>query len=113
MTNFFWVCFRTCLLCTLKHCATILEIVKGKGIEVRFHGRGKNEASHYCGQCEVSFWVSFWGKVFHLIFPTGRSFQYPIYKGTGEETRCSLYGLRQKAISQFRGICYPGGVQNE
>jgi hypothetical protein len=22
-------------------------------VEVRFHGRGKNEASHYCGQCEV------------------------------------------------------------
>lgn len=29
-------------------------MVKSKGIEVRFHGRGKNEASHYCGQCEVS-----------------------------------------------------------
>jgi len=38
---------------TLKHCALILEMVKSKGIEVRFHGRGKNEASHYCGQCEV------------------------------------------------------------
>lgn len=33
----------------------ILEFVKSKGIEVRFHGRAKNEASHYCGQCEVSF----------------------------------------------------------
>lgn len=30
-----------------------LEYVKAKGVEVRFHGRGKNEASHYCGQCEV------------------------------------------------------------
>lgn len=30
-----------------------LEYVKSKGVEVRFHGRGKNEASHYCGQCEV------------------------------------------------------------
>lgn len=32
----------------------ILEFVKTKGIEVKFHGRAKNEASHYCGQCEVS-----------------------------------------------------------
>lgn len=32
----------------------ILEFVKSKGIEVRFHGRAKNEASHYCGQCDVS-----------------------------------------------------------
>lgn len=39
---------------TLRHVVAILEYVKSKGIEVRFHGRGKNEASHYCGQCEVS-----------------------------------------------------------
>lgn len=32
-----------------------LEYVKSKGIEVKFHGRSKNEASHYCGQCEVSY----------------------------------------------------------
>lgn len=32
----------------------ILEFVRHKGIDVKFHGRGKNEASHYCGQCEVS-----------------------------------------------------------
>lgn len=31
----------------------MIEFVKSKGIEIRFHGRGKNEASHYCGQCEV------------------------------------------------------------
>lgn len=46
--------YRNCLLRTLRHCAMILEHVKSKGVEVRFHGRGKNEASHYCGQCEVS-----------------------------------------------------------
>lgn len=39
---------------TLRHVLATLEYVKSKGIEVRFHGRGKNEASHYCGQCEVS-----------------------------------------------------------
>lgn len=39
---------------TLRYTMATLEYVKGKGVEVRFHGRGKNEASHYCGQCEVS-----------------------------------------------------------
>lgn len=32
----------------------VLDYVKSKGIEVKFHGRAKNEASHYCGVCEVS-----------------------------------------------------------
>lgn len=44
---------KNCLLRTMRHCCLILEFVKSKGVEVRFHGRGKNEASHYCGQCEV------------------------------------------------------------
>lgn len=39
---------------TLRHVITTLEYVKSKNVEVRFHGRAKNEASHYCGQCEVS-----------------------------------------------------------
>lgn len=39
---------------TLRHVVATLEYVKSKNVEVRFHGRGKNEASHYCGQCEVS-----------------------------------------------------------
>ncbi|XP_046672400.1 histone demethylase UTY isoform X2 [Homalodisca vitripennis] len=51
---------KNCLLRTLRHCAKILEYVKSKGVEVRFHGRGKNEASHYCGQCEV--------EVFNILF---------------------------------------------
>lgn len=51
---------KSCLLRTLKHCALILEFVKAKGVEVRFHGRGKNEASHYCGQCEM--------EVFNILF---------------------------------------------
>ncbi|XP_055613171.1 lysine-specific demethylase 6A-like [Uranotaenia lowii] len=51
---------KTCLMQTLRHCMQILEYVKTKGIEVRFHGRGKNEASHYCGQCEV--------EVFNILF---------------------------------------------
>ena len=51
---------KNCLMRTLSHCALILEFVKSKGVEVRFHGRGKNEASHYCGQCEV--------EVFNILF---------------------------------------------
>ncbi|XP_054265858.1 histone demethylase UTY-like isoform X2 [Macrosteles quadrilineatus] len=51
---------KHCLLRTLRHCAMILEYVKSRGVEVRFHGRGKNEASHYCGQCEV--------EVFNILF---------------------------------------------
>uniref|UniRef100_A0A1B6EEM7 JmjC domain-containing protein n=2 Tax=Clastoptera arizonana TaxID=38151 RepID=A0A1B6EEM7_9HEMI len=51
---------KNCLLRTLKHCSMILEFVKARGVEVRFHGRGKNEASHYCGQCEV--------EVFNILF---------------------------------------------
>lgn len=43
-----------CLLQTLKNVMHTLEYIKARGVEVRFHGRGKNEASHYCGQCEVS-----------------------------------------------------------
>ncbi|XP_066581045.1 lysine-specific demethylase 6A isoform X2 [Prorops nasuta] len=51
---------KNCLLRTMKQCCLILEFVKSKGVEVRFHGRGKNEASHYCGQCEI--------EVFNILF---------------------------------------------
>nr|XP_049464117.1 histone demethylase UTY isoform X2 [Anopheles coluzzii]XP_049464118.1 histone demethylase UTY isoform X2 [Anopheles coluzzii] len=51
---------KTCLMQTMKHCMQVLEYVKSLHIEVRFHGRGKNEASHYCGQCEV--------EVFNVLF---------------------------------------------
>ncbi|KAJ8684168.1 hypothetical protein QAD02_019960 [Eretmocerus hayati] len=51
---------KNCLLRTMKHCFFILEFIKSKGVEVRFHGRGKNEASHYCGHCEI--------EVFNILF---------------------------------------------
>jgi len=38
---------------SLIQCFKLLEFVKSKNVEVRFHGRSPNEASHYCGQCEV------------------------------------------------------------
>lgn len=46
--------FRMCLCQSLKNVLHIQEYVKSRGVEIRFNGRGKNEASHYCGQCEVS-----------------------------------------------------------
>ncbi|XP_018569203.1 lysine-specific demethylase 6A isoform X2 [Anoplophora glabripennis] len=51
---------KNCLLRTLTKCCRILEFVKNRGVEVKFHGRGKNEASHYCGQCEI--------EVFNILF---------------------------------------------
>ncbi|XP_053677478.1 histone demethylase UTY isoform X2 [Anopheles nili] len=51
---------KTCLMQTIKHCMQVLEYVKSLHMEVRFHGRGKNEASHYCGQCEL--------EVFNVLF---------------------------------------------
>ncbi|XP_020287358.1 histone demethylase UTY-like [Pseudomyrmex gracilis] len=51
---------KNCLLRTMRQCCLILEFVRSKRIEMRFHGRGKNEASHYCGQCEI--------EVFNVLF---------------------------------------------
>lgn len=51
--------FRMCLCQSLKTVFHIQEYVKSKGVEIRFNGRGKNEASHYCGQCEVSCLIAF------------------------------------------------------
>lgn len=51
---------KKCLMRTLRQCSMILEFVKHKGVDVKFHGRGKNEASHYCGQCEI--------EVFNILF---------------------------------------------
>ncbi|XP_034129722.1 histone demethylase UTY isoform X3 [Drosophila guanche] len=51
---------KMCLLQTLKNILHTQEYVKFKGVEIRFNGRGKNDASHYCGQCEV--------EVFNVLF---------------------------------------------
>ena len=45
---------------TLRQTQLTLQFVRSKGIQVRFHGRAKNEASHYCGQCEE--------EVFNVLF---------------------------------------------
>lgn len=45
---------------TLRHTQLTLQFVRSKGVQVRFHGRGKNEPAHYCGQCEE--------EVFNILF---------------------------------------------
>lgn len=46
-----------CLMCSLRQCGITLEFIKVKKIQTRFHGRGKNEASHYCHDCDVSYFL--------------------------------------------------------
>lgn len=50
---------KNCLLRTMRYCSLILEFARNKNVEVKFHGRAKNESSHYCGQCEVSLSIFF------------------------------------------------------
>lgn len=47
---------RTCLLQTLRAAAGTLQAVRARGVPVRFHGRARGEASHYCGACEREVW---------------------------------------------------------
>ncbi|KAG7311011.1 hypothetical protein JYU34_003864 [Plutella xylostella] len=47
---------RTCLMQTLRAAQGTLAAVKAKGVPIRFHGRAKGEASHYCGVCEREVW---------------------------------------------------------
>ncbi|ALC39189.1 Utx [Drosophila busckii] len=51
---------KQCLCQSLKNVYHLQEYVKSKGVQIRFNGRGKNEASHYCGQCEE--------EVFNVLF---------------------------------------------
>ncbi|KAF2362119.1 JmjC domain [Trinorchestia longiramus] len=51
-TKFFEL-IKTCLMRSLKQVFLTLDFVRMCGIEPRFHGRARNEASHYCGVCEI------------------------------------------------------------
>ncbi|XP_053201703.1 lysine-specific demethylase 6A-like [Panonychus citri] len=51
---------KICLLRSLKCCQMIMDFVASCGREIRWHGRGKNEAAHYCVDCEV--------EVFNILF---------------------------------------------
>lgn len=54
---------KYCLLRTLKQCQLTIDFIKSLDLEIRFHGRGKNEASHYCVNCEL--------EVFNILFVKG------------------------------------------
>ncbi|XP_050555060.1 lysine-specific demethylase 6A isoform X5 [Spodoptera frugiperda] len=47
---------RTCLLQTMRAAAGTLAAVRARNVPVRFHGRARGEASHYCGACEREVW---------------------------------------------------------
>lgn len=47
---------RTCLAQTLRAAAGTLSAVRARGVPIRFHGRARGEASHYCGTCEREVW---------------------------------------------------------
>ncbi|XP_045491735.1 lysine-specific demethylase 6A isoform X2 [Colias croceus] len=47
---------RLCLLQTLRAAAGTLAAVRARAVPVRFHGRARGEASHYCGACEREVW---------------------------------------------------------
>ncbi|XP_017476900.1 PREDICTED: lysine-specific demethylase 6A-like [Rhagoletis zephyria] len=51
---------KSVLLRSFKHCLMVVNFVKSLGHEIQWHGRGKNEPSHYCANCEV--------EVFHILF---------------------------------------------
>lgn len=48
-----FVDFRTTLMRTMSQCFKFLEFARENKVEVKYHGRLKNDASHYCGLCEV------------------------------------------------------------
>lgn len=45
--------FRSCLMRSLRQIRFTLDFVEELGLEVKWHGRGENEAAHYCNDCEV------------------------------------------------------------
>ncbi|XP_066953112.1 lysine-specific demethylase 6A isoform X3 [Macrobrachium rosenbergii] len=51
---------KGCLIRSLRQVCLSLDFVKLCGLETKFHGRTRNEASHYCGICEI--------EVFNVLF---------------------------------------------
>ena len=41
------------LMRTLRQVILTLDYLKSRGVEVKFHGRNRNEPAHYCTQCEI------------------------------------------------------------
>lgn len=54
ITNLLFFCDnRSCLMRSLRQIRFTLDFVEDLGLEVKWHGRGENEAAHYCNDCEV------------------------------------------------------------
>ncbi|XP_065925044.1 lysine-specific demethylase 6A isoform X3 [Magallana gigas] len=51
---------KSCLMRSLRQIRFTLDFVEELGLEVKWHGRGENEAAHYCNDCEV--------EVFDILF---------------------------------------------
>ncbi|XP_011672931.2 lysine-specific demethylase 6A isoform X3 [Strongylocentrotus purpuratus] len=62
---------KYCLLRSLKYIQMTKEYLKDMGIEVHWHGRAKNEAAHYCTNCEV--------EVFDILFTTEKDKKYEVH----------------------------------
>ncbi|XP_022258261.1 lysine-specific demethylase 6A-like [Limulus polyphemus] len=51
---------KYCLMKTLQMCQLSIDLMKTLNKDIRWHGRGKNETAHYCGNCEL--------EVFNILF---------------------------------------------
>ncbi|KAG9508490.1 Lysine-specific demethylase 6A, partial [Fragariocoptes setiger] len=55
---FVWI--KSCLMRTLKYCQFVVDFVEKCGQEIKWHGKDRNEATHYCTSCEF--------EVFNILF---------------------------------------------
>ena len=46
-------CCRGCLMRSYRQVCLSLDFVKQCGVQTKFHGRTRTDASHYCGICEI------------------------------------------------------------
>ncbi|XP_033096084.1 histone demethylase UTY-like isoform X2 [Anneissia japonica] len=59
-----------CLMRSLRKCQMTLDSLKEENVQVHWHGRSKNEAAHYCVNCEE--------EVFNVLFTTEKDRKYEV-----------------------------------
>ncbi|XP_074657406.1 histone demethylase UTY-like [Tubulanus polymorphus] len=62
---------RHCLMKTLSYCKMTLNFLDSIEKDVKWHGRSKNEAAHYCNECEV--------EVFNFLFVTEQEKKFVVH----------------------------------
>ncbi|XP_062589237.1 lysine-specific demethylase 6A-like [Saccostrea cucullata] len=62
---------KSCLMRSLRQIRFTLDFVEDLGLEVKWHGRGENEAAHYCNDCEV--------EVFDILFVQEQDKKFIVY----------------------------------